>query len=339
MWQDHRGLRLVKERIGGRVSGYAPAALAAWVRKTGGVPAGNDPIGHMLNIALNYPEVAAATRWYLEPVDYLSMRFTGIAAASHASMTAAWLTDNRQLDHLEYDPELVRRGGVDATKLPPLVATGSVIGGVRAEVAADLGIPAGVPVVTGVPDLHAAAVGAGTDPRLRAAHGVEHDVVDRHTGAVQEDRRAPRHGRGARASAAAATCWPTTTTPRACRCSGCATRSSRRTTGSSPVKPAASTPSPRWPAHPRRAPDGCSSRHGSRASARRSPTATPAAASTTSRSRRRAPTSCARSWRAWRTTTSGCTPTSRSSPSAGSTRSASSAAARPPTSGARSMPT
>jgi xylulokinase len=162
MWQDHRGIRLVRERIGGRVAGYSARALAAWVRKTGGVPGGNDPVGHMLNLATNYPEVAAAARWYLEPVDYLAMRLTGVPAATHASMTAAWLTDNRRLDLMAYDDELVRRVGIDAAKLPPLVPTGAVIGPVRDDVAADLGLPAGVQVVAGVPDLHAAAVGSGS---------------------------------------------------------------------------------------------------------------------------------------------------------------------------------
>ena len=161
MWQDHRGIRLARQRIGGPVAGYDPRALAAWVRKTAGIPGGNDPVGHMLNLATNYPEVAAAARWYLEPVDYLAMRFTGVAAASHASMTAAWLTDNRRLDLLAYDDDLVRRAGVDGSKLPPLVATGSVIGPVRDDVAADLGLASGVQVVAGVPDLHAAAIGSG----------------------------------------------------------------------------------------------------------------------------------------------------------------------------------
>lgn len=161
MWQDHRGIRLVRRRIGGRVAGYSPRALAAWVRKTGGIPGGNDPVGHMLNLGANYPDVAAAARWYLEPVDYVAMRFTGVAAATHASMTAAWLTDNRRLDHLAYDDDLVERAGVDGDKLPPLVATGSVVGAVRDDVAADLGLPPGVQVVAGVPDLHAAAVGSG----------------------------------------------------------------------------------------------------------------------------------------------------------------------------------
>jgi xylulokinase len=161
MWQDHRGIRLARQRIGGPVAGYDPRALAVWVRKTAGIPGGNDPVGHMLNLATNYPQVAAAARWYLEPVDYLAMRFTGVAAATHASMTAAWLTDNRHLDVLAYDADLVRRSGVDGDKLPPLMATGSVIGEVRADVAADLGLPAGVRVVAGVPDLHAAAIGSG----------------------------------------------------------------------------------------------------------------------------------------------------------------------------------
>jgi xylulokinase len=161
MWQDHRGIRLARQRIGGPVAGYDPRALAAWVRKTAGIPGGNDPVGHMLNLAANDPDVAAAARWYLEPVDYLAMRFTGVPAATHASMTAAWLTDNRRLDLLAYDDDLVRRAGIDGSKLPPLVATGSVIGPVRDDVAEDLGLPPGVQVVAGVPDLHAAAIGSG----------------------------------------------------------------------------------------------------------------------------------------------------------------------------------
>jgi len=163
LWMDSRGAAHSRAAVGGPVSGYAPLALWRWVRRSGGAPStsGADPIGHMLHLEHDEPEVARAARWYLEPVDYLSMRFTGVAAASHASMTAAWLTDNRKLDRLAYDPVLVKAAGVPADKLPPLVPTGSVVGEVRADVAADLGLPAGVRVVTGMPDLHSAAVGSG----------------------------------------------------------------------------------------------------------------------------------------------------------------------------------
>jgi len=116
----------------------------------------------MLFLDHEEPQVAAAARWYIEPVDYLTMRFTGRAAATHASMSGAWLTDNRRLDRLEYDPGLVRRAGLDPGKLPPLVATGSLVGSVRPEVAAELGIDPSTPVVTGTPDLHSAALGTGT---------------------------------------------------------------------------------------------------------------------------------------------------------------------------------
>ena len=66
------------------------------------------------------PEVAEAARWYLEPVDYLSMRFSGVAAASPASMAGAWLTDNRRPDRLSYDPVLVRASGVPGAEAAPL---------------------------------------------------------------------------------------------------------------------------------------------------------------------------------------------------------------------------
>ena len=163
MWSDTEGAPHSRAVVGGRVQGYRASALATWVRRTAGVPStsGADPVGHMLHLERDEPDVARAARWYLEPVDALAMRFTGVAAASPASMTAAWLTDNRHLDRLAYDPVLVRRVGLDGDKLPPLVATGSVVGPVLPEVAAALGISPEAVVVTGVPDLHAAALGSG----------------------------------------------------------------------------------------------------------------------------------------------------------------------------------
>ena len=60
------------------------------------------------------------------------------------------------------DKTPLKDGGIDGTKLPPLHASGSVTGTVRDDVADDLGLPRGVVVVAGTPDLHSAAVGAGT---------------------------------------------------------------------------------------------------------------------------------------------------------------------------------
>jgi len=164
LWMDTRGGRHVRRRLGGPVAGYKARAIATWIRRTGGAPStsGADSIGHMLHLDRDRPDIARAARWYLEPVDYLSMRLTGEATATPASMTAAWLTDNRNLHVPRYDETLIQLAGVDKAKLPPLRRTASVVGVVRGEVADDLGLPHGIPVVAGTPDLHSASVGAGT---------------------------------------------------------------------------------------------------------------------------------------------------------------------------------
>ncbi len=163
MWLDTRGAGMVRKAVGGPIGGYSPSALVRWIRHSGGAPStsGADPIGHILFIEHSQPDVARSARWYLEPVDYLSMRFTGIAAASPASMAGAWLTDNRHPRRLGYDPVLVKASGVPGWKLPPLVPTLSLLGEVRPSVAEELGLGPGVVVVAGTPDLHSAAAGSG----------------------------------------------------------------------------------------------------------------------------------------------------------------------------------
>ena len=163
MWMDTRGAPYSSRVLAGPVQGYRARALATWLRRSGGIPSlsGDDLIGHMLYLQHGQPQISAAARWFLEPVDYLSMRFTGRPAGSPASMMGAWLTDTRDLAALGYDDTLVQLAGIDRTKLPPLVPTGSIIGTVTPRVAAELGISPRARVVTGTPDLHSATVGSG----------------------------------------------------------------------------------------------------------------------------------------------------------------------------------
>ena len=170
-WMDGRGGALVRSRIGGSVGGYKPRVLAEFIRRSGGVPSldGADPVGHRLYWKHVRPDVWSAARWLLEPVDYLSMRFTGVAAASPVSMTGSWLINTRDPAKLAYDPKLVHLAGGGADKLPPLQPFGSVMGVVQPSVAAELGIGDSVAVVTGSPDLHTAAIGSGA-MRVGDAH-------------------------------------------------------------------------------------------------------------------------------------------------------------------------
>ncbi len=165
LWADTRARPYMREVIGGPVTvqGFAPHRVLPWVRRTGGAPtpSGADPTGHSLLLQREFPEILARTRWLLEPVDYLGMRLTGRAAATPASMILSWLTDNRIGAREGYDEDLVRRARRDPRLLPPLLPTGSVLGPLLPLVAEALGIPPGIPVTCGIPDLHAAIVGSG----------------------------------------------------------------------------------------------------------------------------------------------------------------------------------
>ena len=165
LWADTRARDLAREVIGGpvNVGGFAPLKVLPFVRITGGAPApsGNDPTGHALLLRGRLRDVYEKTKVILEPVDYLGLRFTGRAAATPASMLASWITDNRIGAPFGYVDSLLARTRRERSKLPELVPTGSVLGPLLPEVAADLGVADGVPVVCGVPDLHAAVVGSG----------------------------------------------------------------------------------------------------------------------------------------------------------------------------------
>ena len=213
MWSDTEGeRRLAGGRRAATCRATAPRALATWVRRTAGVPStsGADPVGHMLHLQLDEPAVAAGGAVVPRAGRHLALRFSGVAAASPASMTAAWLTDNRHPERLGYDATLVRRAGLDADRLPPLVATGSVVAPVLPEVAADLGISPDAVVVTGVPDLHAAALGSGLRPRPRGAPVHRHHRLGELPAARQADRPVPADGHGAGPDRGLATCWATT---------------------------------------------------------------------------------------------------------------------------------
>ncbi|MFN8018879.1 MAG: FGGY-family carbohydrate kinase [Acidimicrobiales bacterium] len=165
LWMDTRGGALARERLGGKVSieGFAPRKVLTWVQRSGGAPSleGNDPFGHRLWIQHHEPDVYARTAMFVEPIDFINAKLTGVVSATPVSMLLSWLCDNRKLDEPRYDPQLLALAGIDEAKLPPLRPVGSVVGTVLADLAADVGLPADLPVVTALPDLHTAALGSG----------------------------------------------------------------------------------------------------------------------------------------------------------------------------------
>ena len=165
IWMDSRGAPYVEELVTGRlnVAGYDAFRLKAWIQKTGGIPShsGKDPIGHILWLKHHQPDVYRATSTFLEPCDYLNARLTGRICASYDSITAHWMTDNRDLTHVRYDPQLLGWCGLTEAQLPELVPSATVIGSVLPAVAQEWGLTPATKVVTATGDVHSAVVGSG----------------------------------------------------------------------------------------------------------------------------------------------------------------------------------
>lgn len=167
-WLDSRGAQPLRRQFGPRVGpgldGLSLPRLARWVRRTGGAPSptGRDQAGHMLWVRDHRPDVYARTRHFMSAVDWLVHRLTGEVVSPVDSILTAWVTDNRQVDAIRYDEDLLADSGIDRALLPRIVRCTDAVGTLTPMAAATLGLPATTQVVAGSMDTSAAAVGAGT---------------------------------------------------------------------------------------------------------------------------------------------------------------------------------
>ena len=107
----------------------------------------------------NEPDVFARVRKVLLPKDYLRLWLTGehISEMSDSAGTS-WL----DVGHRRWSPELLAATDLDQDHMPSLVEGTAKAGGLRAELAAQWGMAAGVPVAGGAGDNAASACGMGT---------------------------------------------------------------------------------------------------------------------------------------------------------------------------------
>lgn len=109
-------------------------------------------------IARHEPEVHAATRWYTTSQSYLVARLTGRMVIDHG--TAGYFHPFYDLALGEWTHE-----GLDdiltVDRLPEIEWADRVAGMLRDDVARELHLPAGIPIVVGTTDAPAEAIGAG----------------------------------------------------------------------------------------------------------------------------------------------------------------------------------
>lgn len=164
-WMDSRGAAEVKKRVSGfpGISGYSLGTLAKWIPKTGGAPtlSGKDDIAHVLFIKNTRPAIYAATYMFLPSKDYLNLRLTGEFASSYDAMQLFWVTDIRDVNRIVYDKKLIRSLGIDAEKLPPMMAATDILGTLKKDVAEQIGLSPKIRVISCSPDHQTACVGSG----------------------------------------------------------------------------------------------------------------------------------------------------------------------------------
>ena len=166
IWMDTRGAKYIEKLNKGlvKVSGYNLRKILSFIKRTAGGPAqhGKDPIGHILTIKNELPDIYDKTYKFLEPQDYVNMKLTGVFAASTASIHLHWITDTRDLNNIHYSKKLLKLFKVDQNKFPSdLKSTIDILGPIKKDVADELGLDKNTKVVMGAPDIHTATIGSG----------------------------------------------------------------------------------------------------------------------------------------------------------------------------------
>jgi xylulokinase len=72
-----------------------------------------------------------------------------------------WVTDIRDINYVRYDKGLIKKLGIEKSRLPELKHSIDILGNVSPESADQLGVNRETMVVMGAPDVHAAVIGSG----------------------------------------------------------------------------------------------------------------------------------------------------------------------------------
>ncbi|MBI5668598.1 MAG: xylulokinase [Chloroflexi bacterium] len=123
-----------------------------------GLPAAGFFGPNLLWLAQHEPETLRRTRVILLPKDYVRLRLTGVPATDPTDAAATWLFDVATGDWSDW---LLEQCHADRRIMPDVLLSAQIAGELLPSAAAALGLPAGIPVVTGSADLPAQGIGHG----------------------------------------------------------------------------------------------------------------------------------------------------------------------------------
>ncbi len=151
IWADTRSKTQV-ERL------MAQTPIAEMAQYAPGRPTTGFMSSTLMWLAQHEPTILNETQTVMLPKDYVRFKLIGKVATDVSDAAATWLLDVKTGAWSDW---LIEQCGVERRYLPPVLESTAVAGGLTDEVAELLGLPAGMPVVTGCADQPAQALGCG----------------------------------------------------------------------------------------------------------------------------------------------------------------------------------
>lgn len=152
LWCDKRTGELTKElREREPEQGF-------YKRKVGNIPAPAWSGLKMKWLKRHRPEDYKQVDCFVPPKDYINYELTGELSTDYSEASGSFLMD---VDTEDWSDEMIELLEVDKEKLPPIQPSDAVLGGLSQEVAKDLGLKSGIPVVVGGGDMLSTLLGAG----------------------------------------------------------------------------------------------------------------------------------------------------------------------------------
>lgn len=120
-------------------------------------------LGKLMWYKQNRPELYARTVKFLLPLDFINMKLTGNILTDYA-MASGTMTFN--VNSGSWDEEILEGTGIDIAKMPPVAVAGSLVGSIKPDLAATLGLPETTKVYLGTQDQKSAALAAGVGSNI-----------------------------------------------------------------------------------------------------------------------------------------------------------------------------
>ena len=135
----------------------------------GNTPGNNYSLTKLMWIKQHRPELYAETGYFLHWGGFVSFMLGADPVVDYTLANRTLLFDLEQRD---WSDELLGVSGIDRAKLPPTVPSGKVIGSVARPIADELGLPAGLPIISGGHDQSCNSVGCGVIAPGHAMYGM-----------------------------------------------------------------------------------------------------------------------------------------------------------------------